>query len=141
MTIEKASLYERFRGWQPTKATLFWTSVGSVAVVLTIGFTWGGWVTADTSRGLADAAGADARGQLASMVCVQRFLASPDADKQLVELKEITSSYQRREFIQKTGFATMPNQDSANRRASELCSEVLAELSPAALGKSVEATQ
>ena len=127
---KKRGMGERYREWQPTKATLLWSCVGSVVVALVVGFTWGGWVTGGTSRDLAATAGTDARGQLASVICVERFLASPTAAAQLVELKGLTSSYQQRQFIEKSGFATMPETDSANRRASDLCAQMLAALAP-----------
>jgi hypothetical protein len=125
---KKAGIGARYREWLPTKATLFWSCIGSVVVALVIGFTWGGWVTGGTSRDMATTAGADARGQLASVICVERFLASPTASAQLAELKELTSSYQQRQLIEKTGFATMPEQDSANRGAADLCAKMLASL-------------
>ena len=126
----KAGIGARYREWQPTKATLFWSCIGSVIVALVIGFTWGGWVTGGTSRDMATTAGTDATGQLASVICVERFLASPTAAAQLAELQELTSSYQQRQLIEKTGFATMPEQDSANRRAADLCAKVLASFTP-----------
>ena len=121
------SLSQRWDELQPSKTMLAWACAGSIAATLVVGFSWGGWVTGGTAQEMAGDAGDEARGQLASVVCAESFLAAPDAAVQLVALQEIDSSYQQRRFVQDGGWATMPGHDSPDRRAVELCAEDLAE--------------
>ncbi len=84
---KKKSLQQRWNDLQPSKTMLVWSCVGSVAVALVVGFTWGGWVTGGTARDMAGDAGSTSRYELASVICVERFLEAPDAEAQLAELK------------------------------------------------------
>jgi hypothetical protein len=125
---QKRSLEQRWSDLQPTKTMLFWSCAGSVVVALVVGFTWGGWVTGGTARGMAESAGAESRYDLASVICVEKFLAAPDAQAQLAELKAIGSSYRQRQFVEEGGWAVMPNRDEAARQSADLCAKVLANL-------------
>jgi hypothetical protein len=123
---QKKGISQRWDELQPSKTMLVWACVGCIAATMVVGFTWGGWVTGGTARGMAGTAGDEARGELASVVCVENFMAAPDAAAQLVALKEISSSYQQRQFVEKGGWAVMPGKDSPDRRAVDLCTKVLA---------------
>ena len=70
---------------------------------------------------------AQGRQELAAIVCVDRFMAAPDAGVQLTTLQDITSSYERSKFVQDGAWATMPGSGSAvDRKAAGLCAEALA---------------
>jgi hypothetical protein len=125
---QKRSIQQRWADLQPSKTMLFWSCAGSVVVALVVGFTWGGWVTGGTARDMAETAGDDSRYELASVICVEKFLAAPDAQDQLAELKAIDSSYRQRQFIEAGGWAVMPNKDDAARQAADLCAKVLTNL-------------
>ena len=127
---EKRSLGQRWEELQPSKTLLVWACVGCIAATLIVGFAWGGWVTGGTAQEMAGDASDEARGQLASAVCAESFLAAPDAAVQLVALKEIDSSYQQRQFVEKGGWAVMPGKDAPDRRAVDLCTRVLAAWEP-----------
>jgi hypothetical protein len=124
----KRSIQQRWHDLQPSKTMLFWSCVGSVVVALVVGFSWGGWVTGGTARDMAEDAGDESRYALASTICVEKFLAAPDAQAQLAELKTIDSSYRQRQFIEEGGWAVMPEKEDAARQASDLCAKVLANL-------------
>lgn len=125
---QKKSLQRRWEDLRPSKTMLFWSCAGSVVVALIVGFTWGGWVTGGTAREMAEEAGDNGRYGLASVICVDKFMAAPDARAQLTALKAIDSSYRQRQFIDAGGWATMPQQEEAAREASELCAEALSNL-------------
>jgi hypothetical protein len=127
---KKATFGQRWNDLQPTKAILVWSCVGSVAAALVVGFVWGGWVTGGTARSMAEAAGDEGRYEFASVICVEKFLAAPDARAQLVELKDITSAFRQRQFIEEGGWAVMPNREAAARRSADLCAKLLAALDP-----------
>ncbi|MEW5424077.1 hypothetical protein [Amorphus sp. 3PC139-8] len=121
----KRSIGTRWEEYQPAKSTLLWACVVSVAATLVVGFTWGGWVTGATADEQASVAGDIAHGELASLICVERFNATPDSNAQLSELESITSSYERRRFIEAGGWATMPGETSASRRGADGCADAL----------------
>jgi len=121
----KRSLTQRWDGYQPTKSTLVWACVGAAVATVIVGFTWGGWVTGGTSRDLATTAGSVARGELAADICVERFNAAPDSAARLVELKAITSASAKRQFVEASGWATMPGQTNPDRRGAEACAAAL----------------
>jgi hypothetical protein len=122
---QKRSIGQRWDGLQPSKTMLVWSCAGCVAVALVVGFTWGGWVTGGTARDMAESAGDTSRYQLASVICVEKFLAGTDSRTQLAELKSISSSYRQRQFIEDGGWAVMPNKDKAARQSADLCAKVL----------------
>ena len=97
----KQSLAQRWEDYQPSKSTLGWACAVTAVATMIIGFSWGGWVTGGTSQTMA-------------------------ATAKLIELNAITDTYKRRQFVETGGWATMPGQKSADRRAAEGCAVALA---------------
>jgi hypothetical protein len=96
------------RGWSTPE--LAWSCIGSFvagAVVLyAAGFYWlGQWQTGD-----------EVAQKLAVAACMQQFLLQPDRGVIYTELKGNTSSYQRRQLIQKNNWAT-------DREVANLCDQ------------------
>lgn len=120
------SLARRWDDYQPSKSTLAWACVATAVATIVVGFSWGGWVTGGSSQKLAATAGDTARGELASLVCVDRFKAAPDSAARMVEFKALADTYKKREFVEKGGWATMPGQTTPDRRAAEGCAVALA---------------
>ena len=125
---ERQGVMQRWEQFRPSKTALFWSCVGSVAATMVVGFTVGGWVTGGTAQEMTTNAADRARQELAATVCVDRFSTASDARAQLISLKEITSSYRQRQFVEEGGWATMPGATSAERKAAALCAEQLADL-------------
>jgi hypothetical protein len=121
----KRSLSRRWDDYQPSKTLLFWGCAAAAVATMITGFGWGGWVTGGTSRAMATTAAQEARGELASAICVERFMAAPDSAARLVELKAIPESYKKRQFVEAGGWATMPGQTSADTRGAEGCAVAL----------------
>lgn len=143
---QSQSLSQRFQQYRASKAVLFWACAGSVIVATLVGFTWGGWVTGGSAQKMAENAAAQGRQEVAAVVCVDRFMAAPDAGVQLTALKAISSSYQRDKFVQDGGWAIMPTSNSDqgtstktsssrdDREAAGLCAEELAKREIPAIG-------
>jgi hypothetical protein len=134
---QRQSLSQRFQQYRASKTALFWSCAGSVVVATIVGFSWGGWTTDGSAQAMADKAAAQARQELAAVVCVDRFMAAPDAGVQLTALQEITSSYAQSKFVEDGGWATIvpasstADQASAaasadDRKAAGLCAAELA---------------
>ena len=121
----RRSLSRRWDEYQPSKTMLFWACIAAAVATMIIGFGWGGWVTGGGSRTMATAAAQEAHTQLASAICVQRFMAAPDSAARLGELKAIPEIYKKRQFIEAGGWATMPGQTAADSRGAEGCAATL----------------
>ncbi len=139
----KQSMGQRWTGARPTKALAFWACAACVAATIVVGFNWGGWTTGGTAQAMAKEAALDARGDLAAAVCVDRFKAADNASAQLVTLKALGSSWDRGTFVEKGGWAMMPDQKPSEpaSKVARQCADELALLevpSPAAGAVSVQ---
>ena len=131
---QRRTLSQRFQQYRPSKTALFWACAGSVVVATIAGFSWGGWVTGGSAQEMAEDSAAQARQQLAAVVCVDRFMAAPDAGVQLTALQEIESSYAQSKFVEEGGWAIIvpasgpPDYKAraGDREAAGLCAEELA---------------
>jgi hypothetical protein len=131
---QNRNLSQRFKDYQASKAVLFWACAGSVIVATIVGFSWGGWTTGGSAREMADSSAAQARQEMAAVVCVDRFMAAPDVGVQLAALKGMERSYQQSKFVEEGGWAlivpasTPPDRKASadDRKAAGLCAEELA---------------
>jgi hypothetical protein len=131
---QKRTLSQRFDDYQASKTVLFWTCAGSVIVATVVGFSWGGWVTGGSAQEMAEESAAQARQELAAVVCVDRFMAAPDAGVQLTALREMESPRAQGKFVEDGGWAIIVPASSPtdyttradHREAAGLCAEALA---------------
>ena len=131
---QNQTLSQRFEQYRASKAVLFWACAGSVIVATVVGFSWGGWTTGGSAREMAENSAAQARQELAAVVCVDRFMAAPDAGVQLTALQELERSYQQGKFVADGGWAIIVPASSPtdyttrtdDRKAAGLCAEELA---------------
>ncbi len=130
---QNQSLAQHYKQYRPSKTALFWACAGSVVVATIAGFSWGGWVTGGSAQDMAEDSAAQARQELAAVVCVDRFMAASDSGVQLVALKEITSAYAQGKFVEEGGWAvlmpasTPPDRQATadDRKAAGLCAAEL----------------
>ncbi len=143
---QKRTLSQRFDDYQASKTVLFWACAGSVVVATIVGFSWGGWVTGGSAREMAQDSAAQARQELAAVVCVDRFMAASDAGVQLTALQEITSSSAQGKFVEEGGWAIIVPPASAtdytaradDRKAAGLCAAELAKHEMPTAGKAAQ---
>jgi len=57
-------------------------------------------------------------------ICVVQFKQAPGKDQKLKELKD-TSTYQRGEYLEKQGWATMPGEEKPDSKVAEECARLL----------------
>ena len=103
---------------------LYGAACGAIAITV-VGFSWGGWVTGGSSDKRAAVAAHDATVSALASICADRFRAQADAAGKLVELSK-TSSWDRGNFIEKSGFALMPGNKTADSDVARACAESLA---------------
>jgi hypothetical protein len=131
---QNQTLSQRFHQYRASKAVLFWACAGSVVVATIVGFSWGGWVTGGSAAKMAEKSAAEARQELAAVVCVDRFMAAPDVGVQLTALKDIESPYAQGKFVEDGGWAIIvpagnpPDRKASadDRKAAGLCAAELA---------------
>jgi hypothetical protein len=132
---QNQNLSRRFKEYQASKTVLFWACAGSVVAATIVGFSWGGWTTGGSAQEMAEDSAAQARQELAAVVCVDRFMAAPDAGVKLAALKEIKSSYGQSQFVEDGGWAIIVPASATttdykaradDRKAAGLCAEELA---------------
>ncbi|MBK8795235.1 MAG: hypothetical protein WAU00_18680 [Caldilinea sp.] len=125
----KPNLGQRWRKAQPTKMTLFWACLASIILTMVIGFTWGGWVSADSAQKSAQSMASNAVTDRLAPICVAQFNLDPEKSTKLAELNEM-STYQRTQYVQEQGWATISGQEKPDRRVADACTKLLLAVSP-----------
>ena len=125
---KKVSIGQRWREAQLTKTGVFWSLVAAIVLTMIIGFWWGGWVTGGAAEKIAEKMAEDAVVLRLAPICVFQFTQDPEKDSKLKELKD-TGTWQRREYVEKQGWATMPGEEEPDRKVAEACATLLAAMS------------
>ena len=134
---DKKSFGQRWEEYRPSKATLFWSCVAVSVLTIVVGFNWGGWVTGGTAQEMVQ----EGRRNLAATFCVDKFLAAADAGTQHAALMK-ASTWQRDDFIDKGGWASLPELDKPVAGVADLCAEKLAKVEvPASTAQSTTTTE
>ena len=106
--------------WNPQfKPGFFGAVVGAGALAIS-GFAWGGWMTGGAAEKMASEHARLAVVSALVPICVEQSSRDPRVAEVLAELQE-TSSYQRRDFLMKTGWATMPGSSDPDRDVARAC--------------------
>ena len=97
-----------------------WGLVCGAVISMIIGFGWGGWTTAATTKTMTTEA------VLASQaaICVAQFMKQPNYEEQLKEFEKI-STWERAKYIEKGGWDQMPGQEKADYDVSRACTDGL----------------
>jgi hypothetical protein len=103
-------------------------AIGAIATV-TIGFYWGGWVTAGGMREMVHKSTTSAIVAALAPICVDNFQRSADASANLVEFKKV-KLWQQDTFVKEHGWATMPGTASPDSAVARGCAEMLNNLKP-----------
>lgn len=119
------SLSQKWQEYRPSKGVWAWSCIGCIVLTMIVGFTLGGWVTGGTAERMKTEAAEQARETLVATLCVNKFVASPNAAITLAKLKE-TSTWERDDFIEEGGWATVEGLDEQVSGAADLCAERLA---------------
>ncbi len=102
-------------------------AVGGGIVLAVIGFAWGGWVTGGTAQKMAEELAQSAVVARLAPICVEQFNQDSEKDQKLKKLKE-ANPWERDDYVEKQGWATMPGEKEADRKVAEKCAELLVEL-------------
>ena len=105
---------------------VLWGAVGGAVVLATIGFTWGGWLTSSKADVMARQQVQAALVEVLTPICVDKFSRATDAQARLVELKKITSSWDRERFVRENDWAKFGKE--SNSRVVDACASELYKL-------------
>jgi hypothetical protein len=121
---EKESSGKGLSKAQPSLKVLIWSCVACIVLTIIIGFTLGGWVTGGTAQNMAEESAEKAVVDRLAAICIVQFKQDPEKDKKLEELKK-TDSWERRDYVKKQGWATMPGEKEADSEVAEECAKLL----------------
>ena len=102
-----------------------WSAVAGSVATMIIGFGWGGWTTSSTSARLAKVQADSAVTAALVPLCIAKSKTDAAALKKMGELRALSSSYEQSDFVTKTGWATVPGSEEANRDVAEACAAAL----------------
>ena len=105
-----------------------WSVVGGAIVLAIVGFSWGGWVTGGTAQKMAEETAEDAVVNRLAPICVEQFNQDSEKQEKLEELKE-KSVWDRDDYVEKQGWATMPGEKTPDSKVADKCAEMLIEAS------------
>lgn len=97
-----------------------WGIACGAVIAMIIGFGWGGWTTAATTKKMT----AEAVLAKQAAICVAQFVKQPDHEGKLKEFEKV-NSWERDKFIEKGGWDKMPGQEKADYDVSRACADGL----------------
>ncbi|MDU8944088.1 hypothetical protein [Ovoidimarina sediminis] len=101
------------------KPGIYGALIGAACVGIT-GFTWGGWVTGETSNSRAMAMSRNDVVAALVPICLDMARTDPDRLEKLATIRA-TSSFQRRSALMDTGWATLPGYETPNQDIAKAC--------------------
>jgi hypothetical protein len=105
--------------WEKIKLGL-WSAIGGAILAAIVGFSWGGWVTGGTAQSMATERTLAAMVERLAPFCLVRFNQDPEKDEKFEALKN-TSSWQRRGYVEKQGWATMLGETAPDSSVATEC--------------------
>jgi len=100
--------------------------VGAIVLLIVI-FSTGWVVTNGSAQAKAEEMAEKAIVDHLAPICVEQFLQDPNREERLKELKA-KDSWERADYVKKTGWATMPGSESADYEVADECARQLMEL-------------
>lgn len=106
------------------KPAFIGATVGATATII-VGFTLSGWVVGSSAERMATQK-ADAAVTAALVpICIAQSKTDPNSLVKVAQLEAITSAYERRDFVMKAGWATVPAANAPDGILASACAEVL----------------
>jgi len=108
----------------PSLKPRIWGAVIGAAAISVVGFSSLGWTLGSTAERMAKERAQTAVVDVLAPICVEKFQHQTDAATKLIEFKKV-SSWDRRSFIEKGGWAKMAGTDAPNSAVVSACAERL----------------
>jgi hypothetical protein len=125
---DEKSFFQEFWQYRVSKSAVIGWCVLSALVTVLAGFTWGGWVTHGSSAQAIQRSAEAARRDLATTICVAKFLREDDAADELQSLKRV-AFWRRGQIILDGGWSALPGVSKSISGVADKCAQRLAEMS------------
>jgi hypothetical protein len=102
-----------------------WGAVIGAVAISVVGFSSLGWTLGSTADRMASERAQSAVVAVLTPICIERFQQQADASAKLVEFNKVSTSWDRRSFIEKGGWATAPGATTPNSAVASACAERL----------------
>ena len=119
----KPSYGDRWDNAKSPKKVVFGFAAAAIVLTIIVGFNLGGWVTGSNAQTMADAAVV----QRLSSICVSQYNTDLGKIQKLRELKD-ASSYQRDDYVEEQGWATMPGDEKPDSKVADSCAKLLIQI-------------
>ena len=113
--------------WEKIKLGL-WSAIGGAIVLAIVGFSWGGWVTGGTAQKMAAEMTSAAMVDRLTPLCLVRFNQDPEKEQKLEALKN-TRSWQRKDYVEKQGWATLSGETKPDSPVATECANRILQIS------------
>jgi len=97
-----------------------WGLICGAVIAMIIGFGWGGWTTASTTKTMTEKAVVASQ----AAICVAQFMQDSNHKEKLLKFEEL-SSWTRSTFIEEGGWDKMPGQEKADYGVARACADGL----------------
>jgi hypothetical protein len=97
-----------------------WGAVAGAAAISILGFAQFGWVTGASAERTAQQRAEIALVNLFVPLCVDRFQHQPEAAARMTQLRQV-STWDRRQFVERGGWATIPGSPEPNSPLASAC--------------------
>ena len=108
-----------------------WGAVIGAAGIMILGFWEFGWVLGSKADLMARDQANTAVAEALAPVCAAKFFAQPDAPGKLADLKQLTSDYAQRDFIEKGGWAKVIGPTGSSYQLEAECAKRILAAKPA----------
>jgi hypothetical protein len=98
--------------------------VGAVATMV-LGFSQGGWYLGSSAERLADQRSEAAVTTALVPICISQSKLDPDATSKFAQFGTMKTTYERKDFVMKAGWATVPAAEKPDGNLAGACAEVL----------------
>jgi hypothetical protein len=102
-----------------------WGAIAGGIITVVLGFNQGGWLLGSSAERLAVQRSEAAVTEALIPICVSQSKLDPDGTAKLAQFGAIASPYERRDFVMKAGWATVPAAVEPNSSLAGACAEVL----------------
>ena len=113
------------KNYPAVKPAIWGGFVGAIAISV-IGFSQFGWTLGSTAERMANERAQSAVVEALAPICVEKFQHQADAPAKLAEFRKVSSSWDRRSFIEKGGWATLAGSNTPNSALAAACADQLA---------------
>ena len=106
------------------KPAIMGAIAGGIATMI-VGFNYGGWYLGSSAETLASKQSNAAVVAALVPVCISQSKIDPQGTTKLGQLVAMKTSYEQRDFVISSGWATMPASDGPNRDVASKCDDIL----------------